>query len=56
MRKAEVKRQLLKLILKRGETDYEIKKIVWEYFYPGKKMPDSIPYKKWIREEFGLVI
>ena len=56
MDKEETTKELMKLMSKREETESEIKRVVWSYFNGDKEIPDYFPYKKWIREEFGLVI
>lgn len=54
--KEETKRQITKLLLEKKEKEHQIKKLVWDYMNLKKEMPDSFPYKKWIREELGLVV
>jgi len=59
MNKENTKRKILNLMDKKSQIEEEIKRVMIEYME--EKTGDtiitlSIPYKKWIREELGIVI
>ena len=55
MNKEETKRKLENLMYQENIIKIDIRLTVWHYFHPDELMPESFPYKKIIREEFGLV-
>lgn len=59
--KESMKKRLISLMKLKEETEQEMKDIVRDYLVMEKKLPngaksDGIPYKKIMRENFGLVI
>jgi hypothetical protein len=57
----EIKREVQRLINQRNGIDDDIKDIICNYaiskgIIPKGSSPDSIPYKKIIREQLGIVI
>ena len=56
MNREETKKKLEKLMEEENIINNTIKLTVWNYLYPDELMPEAFPYKKIIREVFGLVI
>ena len=56
-KKFEVKKQLIGLLNEKEKADHKIHEIIWEYLGNDKKeTPNCFPYKKLMREEFGIVV
>ena len=56
-----MKKRLILLMKKKDEAEQEMRDVVRDYLVMEKRLPnraksDGIPYKKIMREDFGLVI
>ena len=59
--KESLKKRLIALMQVKDETEQEMKDIIRDYLVMERRLPagiksDGVPYKKIIREDFGLVI
>jgi len=54
--KEDIKRRIEILLDEKNAREKEIKEILWDYYYAGTLMPESFPYKKWLREDFDIII
>ena len=59
--KTSMKKRLILLMKKKDEAEQEMRDVVRDYLVMEKRLPnraksDGIPYKKIMREDFGLVI